>query len=174
MSDIARQIDEKIQRAGRLAQEMAQRSGSLRHGTMARYLDRLVEALPQGPSEALPIADALCAMWAPKAEPEEGSDEERLSKMLDDVRAAIVAWQREQPPPPGVTYFPIDPSRSIPCGPDISYECLKCGDVIASVEEAGKPWNCGCYGISVDHPAGKTWIEDPANARGVRVATGPV
>ena len=36
-------------------------------------------------------------------------------------------------------YFDIDPTRPSPYGPDISYECLNCGEVIPSVEEARRP-----------------------------------
>lgn len=65
-------------------------------------------------------------------------------------------------------YFKIDTSRPIPRGPEISYQCLKCGDVIPSVEGPGAPWNCRCNSVSVDHAAFKTWFEHPELARGVR------
>lgn len=93
--------------------------------------------------------------------------------MLDEIRSAIVAWKCEQPPPPGTTYFPIDPSRPTPRGPDISYECLKCGDVIPSIEEANGPWHCRCYSIALDFSMHRASFRDAVTARGIRASPPP-
>lgn len=71
------------------------------------------------------------------------------------------------------TYFPIDPSRPTPRGPDISYECLKCGDVIPSIEEAKGPWHCGCYAIALDFDMHRASFRDPQKARGIRISAAP-
>lgn len=66
------------------------------------------------------------------------------------------------------TYFPIDPSRPTPRGPDISYECLKCGDVIPSIEEARGPWCCRCKAIMLDFSTRRASFRDATSARGLR------
>lgn len=71
------------------------------------------------------------------------------------------------------TYFPIDPSRPTPRGPDISYECLKCGDVIPSIEEAKGPWHCRCYAIALDFSMHRASFRDAVTARGVRTSSPP-
>jgi len=65
-------------------------------------------------------------------------------------------------------YFKIDPSKPTPYGPDISYECLKCGDVIPSTERAGSPWHCRCYSIALDFDMHRASFRDPTHARGIR------
>ncbi|MCG3133535.1 MAG: hypothetical protein HMLKMBBP_00713 [Planctomycetes bacterium] len=70
-------------------------------------------------------------------------------------------------------YFSIDPSKPIPRGPDVTYECLKCGDVIPSVEQAGSPWHCRCHTVKLDHDAHRASFEDPSAVRGIRESGSP-
>jgi hypothetical protein len=65
-------------------------------------------------------------------------------------------------------YFTIEPSKPTPYGPDISYECLDCGDVIRSIEQAGSPWHCRCYQIALDFDMHRASFRNPARARGIR------
>ncbi len=65
-------------------------------------------------------------------------------------------------------YFAIDPTRSTPRGPDVFYECLKCGDVIPSIEEAHGPWTCRCHSIILDFDAFHATFKDPTAVRGIR------
>jgi len=65
-------------------------------------------------------------------------------------------------------YFVIDSSRSTPRGPDVYYECLKCGDIIPSIEEAGGPWTCSCRSIILDFDAFRATFKEPALVRGIR------
>ena len=69
-------------------------------------------------------------------------------------------------------YFTIDPSHSTPRGPDILYECLKCGDIIPSTEEARGPSACTCRSITLDFDAFRATFKDPAAARGIREVHG--
>ena len=66
------------------------------------------------------------------------------------------------------TYFPIDPTRSTPRGPDVFYECLKCGDIIPSVEEARGPSHCRCYAIKLDFDMHRAHFDSPGEVRGIR------
>jgi hypothetical protein len=67
----------------------------------------------------------------------------------------------------GRQYFTIDPAKPIRRGPDVSYECLKCGDLVPSTEEVQGPWHCRCYAIKVDHDAFRATFREPSAARGV-------
>jgi hypothetical protein len=65
------------------------------------------------------------------------------------------------------TYFRIDPTKPIRRGPEVSYECLRCGDVIPSVEDPRGAWHCRCYAIKLDHDAHRASFAHPEDARGV-------
>jgi len=71
-------------------------------------------------------------------------------------------------------HFAIDPSRPIPRGLDVWYQCLKCGDTIPSVEEAGGPSHCRCDAIILDFGAFRATFRFPSAARGVRRSQGHV
>ncbi len=64
-------------------------------------------------------------------------------------------------------YFSIDPARPIRRGPEVSYECLKCRDVIPSTEEGGGASHCRCDAIILDFDAFRATFRHPTQARGI-------
>lgn len=60
-------------------------------------------------------------------------------------------------------YIDFDPSRGWPTGPDLSYECTICGDVLPSLPEDGV--GCSCRNIFIDVDAGKMAVKNEAKVK---------
>lgn len=56
------------------------------------------------------------------------------------------------------SYLNFDPVAGYPAGPDIFYECSKCGGVIPSEPKDGI--GCSCRNIFIDVDAGRVSIRD--------------
>lgn len=55
-------------------------------------------------------------------------------------------------------YLNFDPSKGYILGPNIFYECLRCGDVLPSQPEDGL--GCSCRNIFIDVDAGRISVKD--------------
>lgn len=60
-------------------------------------------------------------------------------------------------------YRAFDPNFGYPTGPDLFYECLRCGRVLAS--RPGDSTSCECRNIVIDVDYGRIAIRDVGQAR---------
>jgi hypothetical protein len=60
-------------------------------------------------------------------------------------------------------YHSFDPSSGYPASKSLSYECLKCGDVVPSLPDDSV--HCTCRNIMIDADYGRIKIQEPSKVK---------
>lgn len=68
-------------------------------------------------------------------------------------------------------YLSFDSSRGYPAGPGLFYECINCGDVIASLPAESQCCSCGNLVVDVDF--GRLLFRDPTKGKLFTLAENP-